>query len=407
MASSSESHELRAREIDGLRFAAVGFIALFHVVHYYVKIGGAGPVSASGPATRYVLADLAPYGHPAIALLVLCSGFIFAWPFAMHYLGGAPCPRWRPFVRRAIGAHRVLYVLGLTFFLGCFTIAEARSLLTLVPHYLAGVFYIHSLVFGQPNPIDAGTWFLEVEVQLILLAPLLARLFAIRSARARRGVLVALIVVLAAAQAWLVPPGSRLALTAIPFLPVFFAGFLLLDLHVAGGRPPETSPAWDVVALLALALMAGVWRTTQLNWLALPALTLLLGVATLRGRYLSRGLRSRRMMGVAAGWYGLYLLHGPLVVVAVELTRHLVVTDSFAVNLLVQCLLVAPLLAALLAAVLAGERVVGAWTLPSWWDRIGREGVGPGEAVHGPPRRSSLELLLGSPPAIRGESTAE
>jgi peptidoglycan/LPS O-acetylase OafA/YrhL len=70
--------------------------------------------------------------------------------------------------------------------------ASARALL---PHLLAGPFYLHGAIYGSENPVSAVTWSLEVEVQFYLLTPFWASApFAIRRAWLRRATLVSVTV---------------------------------------------------------------------------------------------------------------------------------------------------------------------------------------------------------------------
>jgi peptidoglycan/LPS O-acetylase OafA/YrhL len=108
--------------------------------------------------------------------------------------------------------------------------------------------------------------------------------------------------------------------------------------------------AWDGVSLVGWPALLLVWESAMATFWLLPSLLTALTAAALRGQV------SRRVFGftlVARIWgmcYSIYLIHYPLISLWGRLTTRIRVTDSFAVNLLIQTALIVPF-------VLAGSAV--------------------------------------------------
>ena len=56
----------------------------------------------------------------------------------------------------------------------------------LIPGYISSIFYMHNIFGDEADVIQSVGWSLEVEVQFYLLAPILAKLFAIQRMNLRR-----------------------------------------------------------------------------------------------------------------------------------------------------------------------------------------------------------------------------
>ncbi|HYW39566.1 MAG TPA: acyltransferase family protein, partial [Terriglobales bacterium] len=84
--------------MDGLRFAAIGMVILFHLNGY---LTAKSPFYSAAPPHSDWLAQAAMVGFRGVELFFVISGFILGLPFAAHYLkGAAPVSLRKYYLRR-------------------------------------------------------------------------------------------------------------------------------------------------------------------------------------------------------------------------------------------------------------------------------------------------------------------
>lgn len=314
-------------QLDGIRGVAIAMVLLFHtqailnvvsgvsrIVPPFGRIsripGGGGEID---PLSRVVL-----QGFLGIDLFFVASGFVLALPFLAHRLEGARPVGLSAFYRRRLSRLQLPYVLGLTLsLLAGLLLVSGSSWGRLLPHYAAGVVYLHGPLLGGVNPVDGPLWTMEVEIQFYVALPALAVLFLIRSTTARR---LAILAAAAAVTLWQTaypPTSSFFAVSAANYAQFFLLGFLLADLYVVDWkRHPSPSRWWDLVALigwpafLVVGMVGPVWSDhAVVPWLILP-----LFVAAFRGPLTSRVLGYRWLVSLGAVSYSVYLIHYPAVI---------------------------------------------------------------------------------------------
>ena len=333
-------------EVDGLRFIAIGTVVLFHLA---VALGMKSPQSYSRP--QGALAALAWNGYHGVELFFVISGFILAVPFASQRLLGARPVDLKSYFLRRLTRLEPPYVLCMVLFFLLLVTARGRSASELGPHLVAGIAYLHNLVYGYENPVNNVAWSLEVEVQFYLLTPLLAGVFAIRSKSWRRIAIVAAGVA-SAGLAWLfIAPGQRAYYSIARFLQFFLAGYLLADVFLTDWRErPAASPAWDLASLAGWPVLVSMWSLTPPGEreplfvaVGYPALVFVLYCAAFRGRWTRWLLRQPLITTIGGMCYTIYLLHNPILGAAVSLTKEVAPAGSYALNLAIQLCLTAPL----------------------------------------------------------------
>jgi len=343
------SSEALIPEIDGLRFVAIAGVIFFHMTSAYMPTSGrSGPLGTpeqwAAAAEQSWLVALAYCGNFGVELFFVISGFILALPFARRAFADRPPPDLRSYYLRRVTRIEPPYLLSL---LVCFAwLWHRRGRPTgLWPHLFASAFYGHGLVYGAGSRINSVAWSLEVEIQFYLLVPLLVRLFAIRSAAARRGLLVVAIAALGLlAQSFIdVPEHPRLRQTLLSYLHYFLAGFLLTDLYLTRSRERAASMRWDLVAAgCGAAIIAVLSRHPQYAFL-LPFLVLALYWSCFEGRVANALVTYRWIVIVGGMCYTLYLYHA--VIIADLMPRTIAVSSParpLAFDLLLQSLLVLP-----------------------------------------------------------------
>jgi peptidoglycan/LPS O-acetylase OafA/YrhL len=324
-------------EVDGLRFVAIGAVVLFHVSAYLVAT--TAPAAEGDPAAR-----LAGIGHYGVQVFFLVSGLVLALPFAAARLAGGPPVSLRAYFLRRLTRLEPPYLIALVAGTLLLLVVGRHGPSVLLPHLAAHAGYVHNPIFGASSPVSSVAWSLEIEVQFYVAVPALAALFAIRSARARRGVIVLLAAVaIAIPWAYGVRRGDAYALTMPYQLPWFLAGFLVADLFVATWRTPSTRPlAWDAAGSLAVAAALASALSGVLVPAALPVLSFVAVVAAFRGSVLRRFVSAPWIAAIGGTCYSIYLLHFMVVSAVGRSTASLGAGLPYVLHLALQAALIVP-----------------------------------------------------------------
>lgn len=286
-------------EIDGLRFAAVAAVVLYHLNGYFLAYG----------AARTALSSVLGRGWFGVDLFFAISGFVIALPFAKHALQQRPAVRLKDYYLRRLTRIEPPYLVCITLCFVLLIIVKGESFSHLLPHYLATLTYTHSLLYDQLSPVNSVTWSLEVEVQFYLAAPLLAAILTIRSTVSRRCTWIALIGILCLVQPYL----AGMPANALQFAQFFIVGMLLAELHVTDRD--STSYVGDAIGATAVLLL--YWISGDKDFTHHSALgtalacfgLFLLGRAALRGRVVGRVLSLPWIAVIGGMCYTIYLYH--------------------------------------------------------------------------------------------------
>lgn len=300
-------------EIDGLRFIAIASVVLFHTQR---QLENRYPQNV--PHIWFTRAI--DSGNRGVPLFFVLSGFILSLPFARSALFGARAPSLRRYYLRRITRLEPPYLLNLAAVALGAALLDHRAWSTLLPHLAASAAYLHYAIFRTPSTVNAVAWSLEVEVQFYVLAPLLATVFALRSAVLRRTALAAAVAASGSLQL-----AFRLShFTLAGDLAFFFTGLLLADLYLGHADGLQTSSrthslAWDLAALVgwpAFFVLPG-----RFSSLWLPVLALMLCLAAFRGAVTRRILRIQAIAITGGMCYTIYLWHGPVLTIVDRLLR--------------------------------------------------------------------------------------
>jgi peptidoglycan/LPS O-acetylase OafA/YrhL len=290
-------------EIDGLRFVAIAWVLLYHVR------------SLRGPDVAFPLHVVTASGHFGVELFFMVSGFVLALPFAKAHLNQAPAPSLKWYFARRLTRLEPPYLVALGSFFVLKQLVNGASGHELLPHLLASSLYSHNLAYGYESTISIVTWSLEVEVQFYILAPLLGRLFAIRSVVSRRAALTVAASCASVCAAFVNPEEApRYFLSLSGFIQFFLFGFLLADVYLVdwAGRSPRTSALWDAVGLAAFAALCPLVFYAYADApgrVVAPLLTFVFGVAAFKGRALAWLFTRPAIFTIGGMCYSIYLWH--------------------------------------------------------------------------------------------------
>ena len=325
-------------EMDGLRFAAIGMVILFHLNGY---LTAKSPFYRAAPPTSDWLAQAAIVGFRGVELFFVISGFILGLPFAAHYLKGAAPVSLRKYYLRRLTRLEPPYILALFVLLILAVGIEGAPPASFYPHLAASLLYLHSLIYGTFSPAMGVAWSLEIEVQFYLLVPLLTLLFTIRSRTLRRSSMAVLILAALSGQALFMHHSPRASLSILAYVQFFLVGFLLADVFLASwGEVPRQNLAWDFVALAGWPLLFVILHSPLLAHWLFPAWVFLLYFAAFRGRLANRFFSNRWIIAIGGMCYSIYLLHHEVISAVGRLTRRLGETAPYWIYLSAQLVLV-------------------------------------------------------------------
>jgi peptidoglycan/LPS O-acetylase OafA/YrhL len=348
-------------EIDGLRFLAIASVLLHHTMSIYLRESGRSAVEVhsqsvwAAAGAQSWLVQLAYSGHFGVNLFFAISGFILALPFASRSFSQMSAPNLKNYYLRRVTRIEPPYAICLVIFFFFQWLVRDGEPVALFPHLLASLFYAHGLIYGAHSTINSVAWSLEIEIQFYLLVPLLVKVFRLRNAALRRGLLLACI----AGGGWLsqhviYPSGSMpLILSLANFAHYFLVGFLLADLYLYKWFSEEKR-SWlgDLLTLAAGAGLFGVLNKYGQFYFALPLLVLLLYLGCFWGKLSNALIRLRWVVLTGGMCYTFYLYHVPIVSGLLSKTGGLMsATRPLGLDFLGQCLLVVPLV----------------FVLCSWW----------------------------------------
>jgi peptidoglycan/LPS O-acetylase OafA/YrhL len=290
-------------EIDGLRFVAISSVVLFHTYVFVVKKLGLD-------AGHDMLARLMSKGGFGVQLFFAISGFIISLPFAQAYRGAQPLPRLGAYYRRRLTRLEPPYIVNLLLISALLSLFGKLPLAELLPRLFCSLTYTHNLVYGEASAINGVAWSLEVECQFYLIAPLLAKVFAVPSVRQRRLLLTAGIALSTCAAQYVLPHTPRWNLSLPAHLDYFLCGFLLADLYLLELTPEiRRSHAWDIIGLLCWLILLALFFGPKGLSVLLPVPLSLAYYAVFRGQWSGRLFGNRSIYTIGGMCYSIYLYH--------------------------------------------------------------------------------------------------
>ena len=337
-------------EIDGLRFVAITAVLVFHLGLNLASRNPADFGLAEGSALRRVVLS----GDFGVQLFFIVSGFVLALPFARHLLLAGPPVSLKAYFRRRVTRLEPPYIIVMVGAFLLLVVVHGRSARSLLPHLLASLGYLHTVIYGQDSLINNVAWSLEVEIQFYLLVPWLTVVFAVRNAATRRAVLAALIVVTSIVGPLLAGSSAHLENTILRFAQYFLVGFLLADLWTLRElTPARRNPLWDLAAVGSLVLGiflhsgAGLHSLQDaVSLLLLPWVCFIAYLAVFRGVVVNAVLTWPLLTTVGGMCYSIYLLHNLLLNNTLTFTKGLAPFGWYPADLALQALIMLPCIVA-------------------------------------------------------------
>lgn len=295
-------------EIDSFRFVAIAFVIIYHLLQ---------------KTNLELLQDPSLFTsrlNRGVQLFFTISGFVLALPFARYRLLGGKRVELKPYFLRRLTRIEPPYLVSVLLCLMILVLVKKQSLHMLLPHFVATVFYLHSLIYAALSTINPVAWSLEIEIQFYLLVPALTLIFAIRSKRIRRAVMVIAILALSA-FALSLNGHYRSDHSLLGTLQFFVSGFLLADIYLLD--PPQSrSYLWDVAAIAGWFL---VLATGKVAWnLMMPLGLVAVYWSAFAGRLTNHVFRSKFTSIIGGMCYSIYLIHQQIIGVVAMLFHRAV-----------------------------------------------------------------------------------
>ncbi len=302
-------------EIDGLRFVAIMAVLLYHA--HILYFANPIPQGVSSPVSWEWLNFAIGQGWFGVQVFFVISGFVLALPFAGHFLKGRKPVNLKTYYSRRIVRIGFPYLIALTLGL-LFELSKGVSFQECLPHYAAGMVYSNSLFYnGALNPLLFVSWTLEIEIQFYLLAPLLCKVFTLRSTLLRYLILLLSIYVIYFIVNSLGHklPSSLWSRTILGQLQFFLAGLLLGDIYLKFWKDKPSSKGsaliFDAIGIAAWLFIPFALKINGSHaWLAY--LLLLAFTCILRGRLLKSILSQPLIATIGGMCYSIYLFHGAI-----------------------------------------------------------------------------------------------
>ena len=303
-------------EIDGLRFIAIIAVLVYHIgmmtliyTHHYGP-----PVDRLQAFIHWAIFN----GGRGVPIFFAISGFILGVPFARQYLcGSRPVSLRQYFLRRATRLEPP-YVLSQCIRLYPVMAAKGLSFIQILPHFLAGLLYLHLLVYRTLPMVQLVGWSLEIEIQFYILAPLLARLFFRESPLIRRTLLWGFLPLHGLLVYFVAGPhpgelGGPIGavtyfnITILYWIRYFVAGIAVAELYVTVFPRLRNHWWWDVVSLPCWILP---FTLTDTMWSFFgPFILMLAFIGAFKGILAPRFFRIPLVAVIGGMCYSLYLTH--------------------------------------------------------------------------------------------------
>lgn len=331
--------------IDGLRF-----VAIFSVIFCHLGGFAARKMENEGLGNPVVVFLL--HGGVGVQLFFVISGFIIALPFAKAYFEGSRPPVLRRYYLRRLTRLEPPYILNL---LICFPVVHHTlhmSVLDLIPHLAASMFYLHNQIYGAMSAINLVAWSLEIELQFYVLAPLVASVFRIRS-KARRRVLLVSLIALCSLLFYAFGGTERFRLSILAHAHLFLTGFLLVDVYLSDWKTaPNRSFRWDAVSVAAWVAIGALLYAGRTGEAALAAPIFLAYYAAFRGPLSNRFFCNRVVYTIGGMCYTTYLYHFVVIFASIRIVERTGVLSGipFDAALVIEALVIVPLILLVSAA---------------------------------------------------------
>jgi peptidoglycan/LPS O-acetylase OafA/YrhL len=333
------------KEVDGLRFIAIFPVVIQHLSERLQR----NAIYAFEPGAEF---DFATYitnrGFIGVYIFFVISGFILGMPFAAHFLNGDRKVSLKSYFIRRVTRLEPPYIIVMLLVTLSLVGMGYYSWHEILPHFVASILYVHSLIFHSWSYINPPVWTLEIEVQFYILAPFLAlMLFSIKQKVIRRVGLISFILLLMFLQQYFKIPHQYTILTILAHIHFFLIGFVLVDIYLIDWSSGiKKQPIYNYISILSFVAAIGLWSWDHflVNRLLFSLSLFMLVYSVFRSTWVNRFVTLPWITAIGGMCYTIYLIHLPIIEFFIRFSKSIQLTPYFTINFLTQLILLIPIL---------------------------------------------------------------
>ena len=342
-------------EIDGLRFFAIITVVLFHLNTSLSKsLGLSANEGIDALGGKY---DLFQLGWWVIRLdlgvkvFFAISGFVLALPFLRYGLLGEGKPlNIKSYFLRRLTRLEPPFVVSLVLFALVHVYLLNDPWVEIQKDFWAGLFYLHGLIFGEPNPINPVTWSLELEAQFYVLVPLL---FWLVFRFTNNGIRIGSILTLAIISIYLkgvftLSGNQQLAATILAYFANFSMGILFAFLFVLDKQNwlKMKSYMYDILGFISVFLIFYFYKPQHIwyNNVIFNFAVFLMMVATFKGKLFNYFYTRPWVFIIGGMCYSIYLLHYAFFHLLVPYSSKMSLNMGYKIDYGIQILMAVPIM---------------------------------------------------------------
>jgi peptidoglycan/LPS O-acetylase OafA/YrhL len=342
-------------EIDGLRFFAIITVVLFHLnsaLSRNVGLGSDLGISELGGKDSIlqlgwwvIRLDL------GVKVFFAISGFVLALPFVRRgLLGEGKTIVIKDYFIRRLTRLEPPFVVSLIFFALIHVFLLQKPWIEIQKDFCVGLFYLHGLFFGAPNPINPVTWSLEVEAQFYLLVPLLFWLiFRFTNNAFQLGSILVLALISVYLKGIFILSGNQqLGATILAYFANFSIGILFAFLFVLDKQNwlKMKSYLFDLIGFVSVFLMFYFYKPQHIwyNNVIFNSAVFTMMISAFKGKLVNYFYTRPWLYVIGGMCYSIYLLHYAFFHFLVPYTSKMQLGMGYKIDYLIQIIIVLPIM---------------------------------------------------------------
>jgi peptidoglycan/LPS O-acetylase OafA/YrhL len=279
------------------------------------------------------------------------SGFVLALPFVRRgLLGEGKTIVIKDYFIRRLTRLEPPFVVSLIFFALIHVFLLQKPWIEIQKDFCVGLFYLHGLFFGAPNPINPVTWSLEVEAQFYLLVPLLFWLiFRFTNNAFQLGsILVLSLISVYLKEIFMLSGNQQLGATILAYFANFSIGILFAFLFVLDKQNwlKMKSYLFDLIGFVSVFLMFYFYKPQHIwcNGVSFNLAVFIMMISAFKGKLVNYFYTRPWVYIIGGMCYSIYLLHYAFFHFLVSYTSKIQLGKGYKIDYLIQILIALPIM---------------------------------------------------------------